>query len=50
MPKLLDLPFAPPWGSLAVLVLLFAATGAAVGLTATLRVYSARPAEVLRED
>lgn len=50
MPKLLDLPFAPPWGSLAALALLFAATGAAVGLTATLRVYSARPAEVLRED
>jgi putative ABC transport system permease protein len=46
----LELPYAVPWGPLTRLGLLFAATGAGVGLLSSWRVFQVKPAEVLRED
>jgi putative ABC transport system permease protein len=48
--KVLELEYHAPWLLLAQLTLLFAATGAAVGLLSTWRVYQVPPAEVLRQD
>jgi putative ABC transport system permease protein len=50
MVHFLELPFALPWIPLVRLGFLFTATGAAVGLLSSWRVFQVKPAEVLRED